>query len=256
MINNPRFEEHYQYQLSSEISERIDLNKELGDMEEDYEQMFSYYEMEQAVSKYNGILGEVLSVEHETMYVKQVRKINLCGNVLYQYSGIVFDSSYREDVWLSNTVIHADEAISFLEDRIDWITKETLVPVVYNNSGYFDYTLMSLENYLIQTLSNYIESEPVFLIDLDVLKNGLIDSFPSPIKSYDRFLQEKDTIALVLDTANGNNYEQEYCFNYDSYCVVASQFDSCDFYSAVQVSCSTTYSNQGEIVYLDDDLPF
>ena len=65
-----RFEEHYQYQLSSEISERIDLNKELGDMEEDYEQMFSYYEMEQKVTNYHGILGEVVSVDNQTMYIE------------------------------------------------------------------------------------------------------------------------------------------------------------------------------------------
>ena len=78
-----------------------------------------------------------------------------------------------------------------------------------------------------------------------------IEQYRSRCEDFDQYEDH------LLDIANGNNYEGEYKLNYDSYCVVASQFDSCDFYGiAVEVSSVTTYSNQGEIVYLDDDLPF
>ena len=260
MINNPRFEEHYQYQLSSEISERIDLNKELGDMEEDYEQMYTQYEMEQRVTNYHGILGEVVSVDNQTMYVENMRKINLMGNIVIEYRGIVaseYGGTYFKDVWLSNTVMHLDTAIDFLEKRIDWFDKTMLVPVEFRNDRYRYYTLMSLEAYLIQTKDNYINSEPAYLCSLDDIDSSKPKYFHPDFQDMDDFINGQSYADHLLDIANGNDYEGEYKLNYESYCVVASQFDSCDFYGiAVEVSSVTTYSNQDEIIYLDDDLPF
>ena len=259
MINNPRFEEHCEHMHDADIEQYRSRCEDFDQYEEDLEEMYTQYEMEQRVTNYHGILGEVVSVDNQTMYVENMRKINLMGNIVIEYRGIVaseYGGTYFKDVWLSNTVMHLDTAIDFLEKRIDWFDKEMLVVVEFRNDRYRHYTLMSLEAYLIQTKDNYINSEPAYLCGLDDIDNSKPKYFHPDFQDMDDFINGQSYTDHLLDIANGNNYEGEYKLNYDSYCVVASQFDSCDFYSTIQVSFATTSSNQGEIVHLDDDLPF
>lgn len=72
-----------------------------------------------------------------------------------------------------------------------------------------------------------------------------IEQYRSRCEDFDQYEDH------LLDIANGNNYEGEYKLNYDSYCVVASQFDSCDFYDNIEAPCILT-----ETPSIDDDLPF
>ena len=259
MTNNQRFEEHYLHEYDADIEQYHSRCEDIAQFEkEKTEEMYAQYEMEQIVTNYQGILGEIVCVDNQTMYVQNMRKINLMGNIVTEYSGIVTPedgSRYYKDSWLSNTVVHLDTAIDFLEKRIDWFDKEMLVVVEFRNDRYRHYTLMSLEAYLIQTKDNYINSEPAYLCGLDDIDNSKPKYFHPDFQDMDDFINGKSYADHLLDIANGNDYEGEYSFNYESYCIVASQFDSCDFYNNIETS-HTYVSNKNEITYLDDDLPF
>lgn len=256
MINS-RFEEHCDYLNGCDISERIALNTELDHItQEEIDEMYTQYELEKIVTNYQGILGEITSVDDITMYVQNMRKINLMGNIVTEYRGIItseFGNSYYKDSWLSNTIMYSDTAIDFLEERIDWFDKEMLVPVVFKNDTYRYYTLMSIEAYLIQSMENYVVSEPVQLCTLEDIQHSKSRHFHPDFQDLDDFIDDQLYVDYLLDVANGNNYEGEYNLNYESYCIVASQFDSCNFYNNIVTPCTYTSNND---TYLDDDLPF